>query len=122
MTDNVIKKANSISKISGKEHQASFNKIEPYLFELRNLNQGMHYKIDRAPDSFVFQRLMIIPHYATAVVQYMYPVVGLDCARMKTIVVSHASETMSRTLLEKLYISVLTTKLPSKYESHLYKL
>ena len=64
MTENVIKKANSISKMSGKEHEESFNKIEPYLFELRNLYPGLHNKIDRAPDSSLFQRLIIIPHYA----------------------------------------------------------
>ena len=114
MTNNVIKKANAISKISGKEHKESFNLIEPYLYEMRNLNEGLNYKIDRAPDTHIFKRLIIVPHYATAVSQYMYPVVGLDCAHMKTIVVSHTSDTMSRTLLEKLYISVLTSKLPGK--------
>ena len=50
--------------------------------------------------------------------QYMYPVVGLDCAHMNAIIVSHATETRSRTLLEKLYISVLTTKLPGIYIKH----
>ena len=112
VTTDVIKKANSISIISGSDHAESFNKIEPYLFEIAKLNHGMHYRIDRNDDTSLFHRLIIIPHYTTSILQYMYPIVGLDSAHMKTIVVSNATKSSPRMLLEKLYIALLTTKLP----------
>ena len=112
MSNDTIKKANRACKISGKEHAESFNKIEPYLFELRNLNQGLLYKVERVDSSSSFKRLIIIPHYVTSILHYIYPVVGLDSAHMKTIVISNATQTSSRTLLEKLYITVLSSKLP----------
>ena len=96
VTDDRIKKANSLSKISGHDHLQSFNKIEPYLCELRKLNEGLQFKIDRVEDSSYLKRIIIIPHYTRSVLQYMYPTVGLDCAHMKTIVVSHETQRMSR--------------------------
>ena len=114
VTGDIIKKASAQSKISGEDHAASFNKIEPYLSELQKLNPGLCFKLDRVNDGVFFQRLIIVPHYTQSILQYIYPVLGLDSAHMKTIVISNASQGMSRTLLEKLFVTVLTTKLPGE--------
>jgi hypothetical protein len=39
---------------------------------------------------------------------YLFPVVGLDAAHMKDIIIYHNSKTHPRTLLEKMFVSVLS--------------
>lgn len=92
----VIKKANKEFKISAQQHLDGYNLLEPYLHELKRLNPGLLYEIQRVPDSTAFLRLIVIPQYTKDVQQYQYPLLGLDAAHMKDIVLNQLSSTAPR--------------------------
>ena len=108
----VLKKATKISKISGTKHVESFSHIEPLLDEVKQLNPDTFVNVERKDGSNEFKRLTIIPHYTKHIVSHMYPVIGIDGAAMKDIIIQSSATDPNRSMLEKMVVTVISGRIP----------
>ena len=52
------------------------------------LNPGTFFKVERETDGKTFRRLAFIPHYVSKILNFLLPVIGLDCGANDPIKIS----------------------------------
>lgn len=85
LSNDVIKKANAIVKISSLEHFKSYEKLSPFLHLFKELNPGFQYKIGREPETFIYERVAILFSYSAHAMKNCYKVYGIDSAFLDSI-------------------------------------
>ena len=91
-SEDCIKKANNLIKISPLEHYNSYKKLVPYLEEFQRLNPGFRFSLEHHQKDFSFERVAILFPYSKHAINYCYNVVGVDAAFLDAIKVYKNSE------------------------------
>jgi len=80
VSEDCIKKANDLIKISSLEHYNSFNKLTPFLEEFSRLNPGFKFLIKKSDQDSNFEKVAILFSYSRQAINHCYKVVGVDSA------------------------------------------
>jgi hypothetical protein len=107
VTPNNIKKSKVGIGITAEEHLRGFAFLEPFLVCIKRMNPNFTYKI-RVTEDGKFDGLAVVFQYAAECFNqnFLKPVIGLDVAHMKDIIV----QKLPRTLLQKLFLSLFSAR------------
>jgi hypothetical protein len=102
----VAKKAMASRRLSPDDHTKGFELLEPLLVLAKELNPGLLFNLSVAGDTFT--EVQVVFPYARDMLTsgYFRPIVGVDIAHMKTVIMS----TLPRTMLSKMYLIMFATR------------